>query len=418
MDIKNRIEAEEVILGSLWIDWKNMYIDIVTENLFSKEEHKRIFNILRIYPEIRADFTLLKLKLTEEKEYFPIARQLLNFATKVSSVDQIPDYVKLLEDSKSREKIFELVNTEAGRLSGREMEMIHELTEKKEEKEEHFNTFEDLSLDFMDVLDKRKESFKQGFPYPTGIKTLDSKIGGIKPSQVLVIGGRTSVGKSSIMTQFACNLASKKKTVAYFTGEMIGQDLFDRIIASKASVEAYKIKYGKIGDEERNRIIEVLNTDNFYKTPLQIYFMPIMTMSKIKRIIEDTKPEIVFIDHIQLLSLEKSDSVAQAISEAMSEFKRIAGEKNIGIIIGSQLSRAIEHTTAKGKGFSNAFFKGSGGIEESADVAMKLEIEEGETKDNIEWKMILEITKNRCGRIGSVYLTFQRQFLKFIEREV
>jgi len=272
----------------------------------------------------------------------------------------------------------------------------------------------EAALNIFDILDQRKNLYANGALCPTGISAIDEVTGGINPTEVMVVAGRPSMGKTSLMLQFAYSVASHGKRVLFLSCEMVVSSLVDRLISSVAEIEASKIKFGKLSAAEINEIALNIETEQFATKPLYLSYVPTLTLSLITQAIEKINPDVIFIDHIQLLCLEQKDNLANEISNAMYFLKRLAGEKNIGLVVGSQTTRAGENQL-KEKSFTQSFLKGSGGIEEAADQVLELELAKGEKQESSDWQMILRIKKNKFGALTGAPLIFKRRFLKFME---
>jgi replicative DNA helicase len=159
--------------------------------------------------------------------------------------------------------------------------------------------------------------------------------------------------------------------------------------------------------------VDAASNDDFYKKNLSIYHAPHLSVRDIEETVKEYNPEVIVIDHAQLLKVE-GQTRAQALEDAMYDIKGIATQYNVAVALGSQISRESEKGKIK-TDFNPIFFKGSGGIEDCASVAGEIKLAKEENKDNDTWRVNFEISKNRFGRIGAIPYIFARKYSTFTE---
>ncbi len=291
---------------------------------------------------------------------------------------------------------------------------------------------------------------------PTGLIDMDSRLGGLHPSDLLILAGRPSMGKTSLATNIAFNAAKAYKeetdavgnkkavdgaVVAFFSLEMSSEQLAGRILAEQAEISSHKIRQGEMTNEEFERLViaaQQLNT-----LPLYIDDTPALSISAVRTRSRRLKRQhglgLVVVDYLQLLrgSASHAESRVQEVSEITRGLKALAKELDVPVIALSQLSRAVEQREDKRPQLSD--LRESGSIEQDADVVMFVyreqyyleraepgrRPEESEEKFNERYdswhKRLLEvvntaeviIAKQRHGPVGTVRLSFQGEFTKF-----
>jgi replicative DNA helicase len=291
----------------------------------------------------------------------------------------------------------------------------------------------------------------------TGLRDLDQKLGGLHNSDLLILAGRPSMGKTALATNIAFNAArayraevtptGEKKTVegaqvAFFSLEMSAEQLATRILADRAEISSHKIRQGEMSHEEFERL--VIAAQELHSLPLYIDDTPALSVSAVRtrsrRLARTHGLGLIVIDYLQLLagtSGKKVENRVQEISDITRSLKALAKELNIPVIALSQLSRQVESREDKRPLLSD--LRESGSIEQDADVVMFVyreqyyleraepgrRPEENEEKFNTryaDWqKRCAEvfntaeaiIGKQRHGPVGSVRLFFDGQYTRF-----
>ncbi|MGE5517784.1 MAG: replicative DNA helicase [Bacteroidota bacterium] len=291
---------------------------------------------------------------------------------------------------------------------------------------------------------------------PTGLIDMDTRLGGLHPSDLLILAGRPSMGKTSLATNIAFNaakayreeldpLGNKKSVdgalVAFFSLEMSSEQLAGRILAEQAEVSSHKIRQGEMNNEEFERL--VIAAQELNRLPLYIDDTPALSISAVRTRSRRLKRQhglgLIVVDYLQLLrgSATHSENRVQEVSEITRGLKALAKELSVPVIALSQLSRAVEQREDKRPQLSD--LRESGSIEQDADVVMFVyreqyyleraepgrRPEESEEKFNERYdswhKRLMEvvntaeviIAKQRHGPVGTVRLSFQGEFTKF-----
>ncbi len=291
---------------------------------------------------------------------------------------------------------------------------------------------------------------------PTGLVDLDKKLGGLHPSDLLILAGRPSMGKTSLATNIAFNAArayaeeidtlGHKRAVdgavvAFFSLEMSSEQLASRILAEQAEIASHKIRQGEMTNDEFDNL--AIAAQNLNRLPLYIDDTPALSISAVRTRSRRLKRQhglgLVVVDYLQLLrgSNSNSENRVQEVSEITRGLKALAKELDVPVIALSQLSRAVESREDKRPQLSD--LRESGSIEQDADVVMFVfreqyyleraeparRPEEAEDRFNeryAKWQERCEqvwntaeviVAKQRHGPVGTVRLAFQGEFTKF-----
>ena len=291
---------------------------------------------------------------------------------------------------------------------------------------------------------------------PTGLIDLDKKLGGLHPSDLLILAGRPSMGKTALATNIAFNAAHAYReeidtlgqkraadgaVVAFFSLEMSSEQLATRILAEQAEIASHKIRQGELDNREFETLVTA--AQELHRLPLFIDDTPALSISAVRTRARRLKRQqglgLIVVDYLQLLrgSGASSENRVQEVSEITRGLKALAKELDTPVIALSQLSRAVEQREDKRPQLSD--LRESGSIEQDADVVMFVYREqyyleraepgrrpdEDETKFNerhSKWQQRCEevwntaeviIAKQRHGPVGTVRLSFHGEFTKF-----
>ncbi len=283
----------------------------------------------------------------------------------------------------------------------------------------------------------------------TGLRDLDEKLGGLQSSDLIILAGRPSMGKTALGTNLAYHVAKSYRAeyqadgsnkvldggiVAFFSLEMSAEQLATRIIAEQSGISSERIRRGKITEDEFNRLVEV--SRDLQALPLYIDATGGLTIAQVasraRRLKRQRGLGLMVVDYLQLLAgsaRKASEGRVQEVTEITVGLKALAKELNVPIIALSQLSRQVETREDKRPQLSD--LRESGSIEQDADVVMfifreeyylqRMEPRPG-TPEHIEWQDKMNkvlgvaeviIGKQRHGPTGIVELQFEAQLTKF-----
>ena len=279
-----------------------------------------------------------------------------------------------------------------------------------------FETFERL-----DRLNSPDKDLYRGIP--TGIRELDNTITGLNRSDLVIIGARPGMGKTSFALNIARHAAiTAGKRVAFFSLEMSKEQLASRIISTEALVGGTKLRTGDLTEGEWTRLVEA--GDILSKADLYLDDSPGITVPEMKAKVRRLKNvDLVIIDYLQLMnSAKRIDNRVQEISEITRSLKIMAKELNIPVVTLAQLARAGEKRQEHRPVLSD--LRDSGSIEQDADIVLFLyrdayyanESASPEDVDKNSAEVI--VAKNRHGDLRSVPLHWQGEFMRFTSQEV
>lgn len=288
------------------------------------------------------------------------------------------------------------------------------------------NAYKPLNDFLIEAFNEAKEVCEAGgvaAGVPTGYPSLDRMLMGLREGQLVIIGARPAVGKTSFALNLALNAASEGYTVAFFSLEMSGKEIAQRFICAHAQVNMSNFRTGKISPQEWANIGQA--AEDLSRLDILIDDTPGITVTEIRakarRMLHNKEKAIIILDYLQLVSPpagRRAESRTVEVSEMSRALKIMAKELAVPVISLSQLSRAVESRTGKRPQLSD--LRESGSIEQDADIVMFLDRSSDEQEAAREDRPAEGITriivaKNRSGPIGDVDLVFLAASTKFYE---
>jgi replicative DNA helicase len=451
----SNLEAEQALLGSILVN--NDIIDEVANTIkptsFYDPAHTKIYEVIETLNNKGMIANPITLKNFFEKDNMLSEVGGTEYLVKLTrfsgSTKQSLDYAKVIHEMYLRRELILISdNLSSETLNDREQsaEKIIEGTEKSLFDLAERGSFSQSFLKFNQALDQTIEmatlamkNDKGIVGVPTGLTDLDEKLGGLHKSDLVILAGRPSMGKTALATNIAYHAAQKimnaeeKSSVAFFSLEMSSEQLSTRILSEQAKIRSDDIRRGKVTEEEINRYIET--SRNIYNLPLFIDETPAITIATLsnraRRIKRLFGVSLVVVDYIQLMrsNLNKNDGRVQEISEITQGLKALAKELSVPILALSQLSRAVEQRDDKQPQLSD--LRESGSIEQDADVVMFVYreayyLERKQPKlgsiEHAEWQSKMNdvngladiiLGKQRHGPTGTVKVEFEGIYTKF-----
>ena len=452
-ELPNNLEAEQSVIGSILLT--NEIFDeintIISNKNFYDPMHQKIFSAIEslIYKGMLANPITLKNYFENEKDDINVPEYLVKITKFSTSTRQAIEYSKIIYDAYVRRelikisentidiaKLNDLNNTGQSIIENSE-KLLFDLAEKGSFNSSlvKFDEAMKLTIEMASNAYKNEEGI---VGVPTGLRDIDEKLGGLHQSDLIIIAGRPSMGKTALATNIAFNAASKlqqngkKSSVAFFSLEMSSEQLSTRILAEQSRIKSNDIRRGRISEEQFDKFIET--SKNISELPLFIDETPAISIAALsnraRRIKRIYGLDLVVIDYIQLMrAVNTKDGRVQEISEITQGLKALAKELSVPVLALSQLSRAVEQRDDKKPLLSD--LRESGSIEQDADVVMfvyreayYLERKEPRpaTVEHAEWQAKMNdvsnlaeviISKQRHGPTGSVPLEFEAMFTKF-----
>ena len=453
-ELPNNIEAEQSVIGSILVS-NEIFDDIntiISGSNFYDPMHQKIFSAIEnlIYKGMLANPITLKNYFESDKDEINIPEYLVKITKFSTSTRQATEYSKIIYDMFVRRELIKIseqtidtakindLNINGQNIIENSERLLFDLAEK--------GSFNSSLVKFDEAMKKTIEMASAAYKneegivgVPTGLRDLDDRLGGLHQSDLIIIAGRPSMGKTALATNIAFNAAQKlqegqrKSSVAFFSLEMSSEQLSTRILAEQSRIKSNDIRRGRISDEQFDKFIET--SKNIAELPLYIDETPAISIAamsnRARRIKRLFGLDMIVVDYIQLMrgSINNKDGRVQEISEITQGLKAIAKELSVPVVALSQLSRAVEQRDLKKPQLAD--LRESGSIEQDADVVMfvyreayYLERQEPRpaTVEHAEWQAKMNevsnlaeiiIGKQRHGPTGNVMLEFEAMFTKF-----
>lgn len=429
------MEAEKSVLGAILIDPSavSLVAEIVTPEHFYVAEHRHIFSAMLALFEQRQPVDVVTLAAELKK---------LGTLKKAGDTAYIADLISTVPTSAYVEHYARIVKSHSVKrdligLSSRMVERafdekgdVKELLDKAEA--EIFSLSQSyLHQDFIELKSILAESFerleelsKRGGEMrgvKTGYSDLDHKLAGMQDSNLIILAARPGIGKTTFSMNIALNVALKDKIpVGVFSLEMSKEELVDRLLVSQADIEAWKLKTGRLTDDDYSRLTEAMG--ELSEAPIYIDDTPGASILEIRTKARKLKVEkglkFLIVDYLQLIDAgRRIENRVQEVSFISQSLKNIARELKIPVMALSQLSRAVEHRGEKKPQLAD--LRESGSIEQDSDVVMFLyyEKEGDDLLDPTKRLVKAYIAKHRNGPTGEFDLLFKADRVKFYSVE-
>ena len=430
--IPHNREAEEAVVGAVLINPEAYYdlAQFLQADDFYIVRHRWIWEAFTRLHEKRSPLDFLT--VTEELDNAGQLAEIGGPAYLTALLNQVPTslhaeaYGRLVEAEAIRRRMLTAAN-QIATLAYNERESVEYIIEESEKS--IFNVSErrlrhDVKpirqvmsevYDRIDELAKRPEDI---VGVPTGFIDLDRMLGGLQPSDLLIIAGRPGQGKSGFLLSVAKNAALlHKKHVAIFSLEMSNEQVAQRLISQQTGIDSQHLRTGKLDDNERDLFvhsIEVLGDTQIYldDTPA---ITPLALRTKCRRLQMEFGLDLIILDYIQLMSGDtRTENRVQEVSYISRNLKVLARELSVPVLAAAQLSRAVEQRTDKRPVLSD--LRESGSIEQDADIVMFIYRPDQYEKDTVDKnKAEIIVSKHRNGPTGSVELIFMSHLAKFVD---
>ncbi len=427
------IEAEQAVLGGIMLDnntWERVDY-VVSVNDFYRHDHRLIFRAINKLSERNQPFDVVTLSEQLDKE--GVLEQvggltyLAELARNIPSVANIRAYAQIIRERATLRQLISASNDIAdsaympkGRTGDEILDeaerMIFQIAEGRPKTggPEGINNILAKTIDRIDELFNSNNALTG---VTTGFTDLDKKTNGLQPSDLIIIAGRPSMGKTSFAMNLVENAALRTdKAVLVYSLEMPAESLAMRMLSSLGHIEQGKIRTGRLDEDDWPRLTSAINLLNERKLFIDdtAGITPTEMRSRTRRLArEHGEIGLIMVDYLQLMQLGGgADNRTNEISEISRSLKALAKEFNCPVIALSQLNRSLESRPNKRP--VNADLRESGAIEQDADVIMFIyrdEVYHPET----EYKGVAEIIigKQRNGPIGTVRLAFLGKYTRF-----
>lgn len=432
------IEAEQIVLGSILID-KNAIIR-VADKLGSKDfynpAHEKIFEaMLELHEKHQpVDIMMLTTYLKERDMLKDVGGSgyLADLTNMVSTASHVDSYAEIVREKNVRREMIKATAEISEEAFDNEIEFeelvddvehkILAITQKSTPKNfTHIASQLGSAYERIQQLHEFKGTIRG---VTTGFKGLDDKLSGFQKSDLIILGARPSVGKTTLALDIARSAAKSGKSVGIFSLEMAREQIVDRLISSESHVPLWKLRTGRITDDMDWQMIQA-SLDKLNKVNIFIDDTPspnVMQMrSMARRLQMEHGLDMIMVDYLQLIAPRASGgntNMVQQITEISRGLKGLARELNVPVLALSQLSRGVDQRDNKTPKLSD--LRESGSIEQDADVVLfiyrkdRSEIDVPVDEQNMAQVLI---AKHRNGPLGAMNVRFDSERVSFVEIE-
>ncbi len=432
------LQAEQAVLGSILLDSDcvETVVSYVKPEYFYLPQHKVIFSSMMtmfISSGARIDPVVIADVLAKEGHYDASGGReyLLTLRDSVPSTVNVETYARIVEEQYFLRTLIQtsqdIINqasvgeADASTLLDSAEQRIYDIRQGKNVGGPR-KLSDVIVNDVYDRLDKLTGEDKDQFKaIPSGFGLLDKYITGLNKSDFILIGARPAMGKTSFALNLAQNVTvNAGKKCVFFSLEMTKEQLAERLLSSKAGIPSQKLRTGELSKEEWVRLGNAAG--EFSNVELYLDDSSSITVPEIKSRVRRMKNvDIIIIDYLGLIqSATRKENRVQEVSEITRNLKMLAKDLNIPVVCCAQLSRGTE-----GRGKSHrpqlSDLRESGSIEQDADIVMFLyredyyrgEVDE-DKQDDIDANLTeLIVAKNRHGAVGTIEMTFDKEFTRF-----
>ena len=428
-------DAEKAVLGALLLDPEAFYrISFLTPVHFYLPQHKVIYEAIRdiINDGGRPDIIVLTEQLRKKELLDNVGGRsyIADLSSLVPSAANIEYYANIVLNTSIKRSLIGIssevhalcfqAGADASDILDEAQQKFFALTESGQ-KATYFRA-KDVLTSVLAKIEERTRDPNRLTGIPSGFKSLDFLTNGFQNSDLIIIGARPSIGKTALaLSMFSHITVHEEIPAAFFSLEQPREQICERLLSLEANVALNSIRSGHITSPELSRLSDALT--KIYEREgsclVDVSNMKLLDLKAVARqLVRVEKVKIIFIDYLGLIKLDRANAhmeVHEMMAEISRELKGLARELNIPIVALSQLSREAE-----GKAPTLANIRGSGAIEQDADLVMFLNRpREADSKDEgsegIETD--LSLSKHRNGATGTIKLVFKGSFVKFAEKE-
>lgn len=427
------IDAEKALLGAILIKSRaiNDIMDTVAPNHFYAQKHRMIFEtMLKLDAEnnpidmVTLTSALRKNNILDKVGGSSYLAELVNFVPSAGNLSQYADLVSkkaaLRELIGAAESLLEVGYADSDDIDhalDQAEKILHNFAGLAKKK---FLSLKDTLVEAWERFEKLHNSDEALRGIPTGFAGLDNLLAGLQPSDLIILAARPSMGKTSFALDIARNTACRHNIpVCIFSLEMSAQQLADRMIAAESRVDAWKLRVGKIRDD--NDLTKIRDAmDTLSKAQIYIDDEPGNNIVKMRSVARRLKAEgklgLIVVDYLQLMiPRRQNDSIVQQVTELSRSLKGLARELDVPVLALSQLNRSVEQRGGRPR---LSDLRDSGSIEQDADVVMFIHREDkmDSTMEKNNIAQIL-IEKHRNGPTGMTELYFDGAHVSFMDIE-
>lgn len=427
------LDAEKSLLGAVLIDEEVIadVAELVAAHDFYDKQHSAIFAaMMRLYERHKpVDLLTLtdELKKKDELESVGGSAYLTELTNYVPSAAHAQSYAEMVAEKAVRRRLIK-ASAEISELGFNEDTTTQEILEKAEAElfsvsdqslKQDLVSLESILTESFDRIEELHRNKGQLRGIRTGYRDLDNMTAGLQRSDLIILAARPAMGKTTLVTNLAYNVATiAKQPVLFFSLEMSKEQLVDRMLSDASGVDSWNIRTGNLSDDDFAKLSEAMG--EMAEAPIYIDDTPGLSVlemrTKARRKHHEQPLGLIIVDYLQLLQAagNHGGNRVQEVSEISRGLKLIARELNVPLIALSQLSRTVETRTPPVPQLSD--LRESGSIEQDADIVSFIYRPGYYEPDNPEVQNITDliIAKHRNGPVGKVQLYFHPERLRFM----
>ncbi len=439
MNVPYSMEAERAILACLLIDPQcldRIQASGFRTEFFYRPEHKAIYTAC-LSIDARGDVVEPVAVITELQDSSQfgdpasVRQYIRELADLLPSTQNAEAYAKTVQDKFFKRALIETANDilEEARTDAESADIILDSAEQRVydirqgRNSGNASKFGEILIDKVvpHLTNLSGPDREQYLGTPSGWGDLDNKISGLNKSDLIIVGARPAMGKTSFALNLAANVAKKGKKVLFFSLEMSKEQLAERVISMEARIHGQKMRDGRLSPSDWTNFSTVAGA--LHEIPLYFDDSSNITVNEMKARIRRMKDiDVVIIDYLQLMqSGGRVESRVQEVSQITRSLKLMAKDLEVPVIVLCQLSRNTERASGKNHRPQLADLRESGSIEQDADIVLMLYrddyYQQGEGEEDVERNDIntveIIIAKNRHGPVGSVELAWNSEYTLF-----
>lgn len=438
LNLPHSLEAEQAVLGAILMESSCIMqvADILKPEHFYLAEHQAIYTIMleKLLQSKTIDFVTV-LEALKAESFFSEEEgknYLLKLAQIVPSISNVSNYAHMVRDKYDVRRLISVSREITGDAMqpGVDTTALIEQAEQKIydiRQDKHQNGLVPIreviasNYEMYNKLTSDERELYVGIP--TGISALDEITTGLNRSDLIIVGARPGMGKTSFALNIARNVAmQQKRTVAVFNLEMSREQMVNRLLSSEARVSSKKLRTGNLTPDEWTRLASAAG--QLGQAPIYLDDTASITVATMKaRLLRLKDLGFVVIDYLQLMhSGKRTENRVTEVSEITRSLKIMAKELNVPIMVCAQLARATEKQANHRPGLSD--LRESGSIEQDADQVLFLYRDEYYRNEKSDPSSVqtgtaeVIVSKNRHGELGTVPLAFQGEFTQFTSLEL
>lgn len=422
------LEVEQSVLGALLLDKDAIVVvaEILRPEHFYRDSHAQIYRAILSLFEKREPIDLVTLSaelknmgLHDEVGGSAYLAELVNIVPTSANVSY---YAQILKDSHTKRELIRI----SGQIAEKSFDSISDIKElmdfaesqifsvSQEHVKQFFIPIKDALVESFDRIEELHKAGAGLRGVPTGFADIDNLLAGLQDSNLIILASRPGQGKTALALNIAEYVSVRENIpVGVFSLEMSKEELVDRLLVGQSRVDAWRLRTGKLDDEDFQKIQEAMG--ELADAPLFIDDTPAQNVmeirTKARRLQIEKGLKLLIVDYIQLVKGRNLENRVQEVSEISQSLKNLARELRIPVLAISQLSRAVEQRGSKRPQLAD--LRESGALEQDADVVMFLYREDPDNMD----EAILDVQKHRNGKLGQINLIFRKELVTFFGEE-